>query len=127
MWSSLLNPALCRCFGFSGRLGFGFVTGLGDWLGGAAELERFGLNGFPHRAAAKALDANAKRCVLARWQRDVDLLQIGYKLPASDAGDLCAHAAEVFGLAPSFDTVADLDGFIADFALPSHRIDLETE
>ena len=107
-------------------LGGRFCLGLRRRFG-CAELERFGLDRLSDRATADALHTDTKCRVLARRQSDVYLLQVRNKLSAGDPSHFRTNAAEVFCLTANFDAVTDLDGFTANFTLPSHRIDLKTE
>lgn len=54
-------------------------------------------------------------------------LQVRDKLAPRDPGNFRTDTAEILGLAASLDAVTNLHGFSADFALPSHLFDLETE
>src|SRR4029079_19347472 len=77
------------------------TRGLGRFgrTGGRRHLERGVANPLGDRARANALRANANRGVGALGRRDVDTLQVRLELPARNAGDLGADAAQVFCLA----------------------------
>src|SRR5690349_13221001 len=104
-------------FSTSWRVSAAAILLLGARLGGQAERSRSHQLG--DHAAAEALRADLHRLVGA-VDGDPHLLQVGLELPARDAGDLGADAAQVLGLAARGNLVPHCGTLPADLTFPSH-------
>lgn len=95
-----------------------------DWLllAGCTKRKRLLSDRLTNYTRSNALGANSHRLVLATWQCNVHVLKVRHELASCNPSDFCTNAAEVLGLTASLDTVAHMDGLVANFAVAGHRL-----